>query len=40
MKDPAVLFYTQDFLTGTFTMTDEQVGKYIRLLSWLKEKNG
>jgi hypothetical protein len=32
MKDPAVLFYTSDFLAGTFTMTDEQVGKYIRLL--------
>jgi uncharacterized protein YdaU (DUF1376 family) len=32
MKDPAVLFYTSDFLTGTLTMTDEQVGKYIRLL--------
>lgn len=31
-KDPAVLFYTNDFLSGTFTMTDEQVGKYIRLL--------
>lgn len=32
MKDPAILFYTSDFLTGTFTMTDDQVGKYIRLL--------
>jgi uncharacterized protein YdaU (DUF1376 family) len=31
-KDPAFLFYTQDFLTGTTLMTDEQVGKYIRLL--------
>jgi len=31
-KDPAVLFYTNDFLSGTFTMSDEQVGKYIRLL--------
>lgn len=31
-KDPAVLFYTSDFLTGTYTMTNEQVGKYIRLL--------
>jgi hypothetical protein len=39
MKDPAVLFYTQDFLTGTFTMTDEQVGKYIRLLC-LQQQNG
>lgn len=31
-KDPAVLFYTADFLTGTILMTDDQVGKYIRLL--------
>ena len=31
-KDPAFLFYSNDFLSGTFTMTDEQVGKYIRLL--------
>lgn len=31
-KDPAFLFYTSDFLTGTMLMTDEQVGKYIRLL--------
>lgn len=39
MKDPAVLFYTQDFLTGTFCMTNEQVGKYIRLLC-LQQQNG
>ena len=32
MKDPAVLFYTSDFITGTLTMTDEQRGKYIVLL--------
>jgi uncharacterized protein YdaU (DUF1376 family) len=31
-KDPAFLFYTQDFLVGTMYMTDEQVGIYIRLL--------
>ena len=31
-KDPAVLFYTSDFLTGTTLMSNEQVGKYIRLL--------
>ena len=31
-KDPAVLLYTNDFLSGTFTMSDEQVGKYMRLL--------
>lgn len=31
-KDPAVLFYTADFLTGTQFFTDEQCGQYIRLL--------
>lgn len=31
-KDPAVLFYTSDFITGTLTMTDAQRGKYIVLL--------
>ena len=31
-KDPAFLFYSSDFLTGTMFFTDEQVGKYIRLL--------
>ena len=38
-KDPAVLFYTSDFLTGTMLMTDEQVGKYIRLLCF-QHQNG
>ena len=37
-KDPAVLLYTSDFLSGTFTMTDEQVGKYIRLLCLQHQK--
>ena len=37
-KDPAVLFYTNDFLAGTFTMSDEQVGKYIRLLCLQHQK--
>lgn len=31
-KDPAFLFYTSDFLTGTMFMTNEQVGLYIRLM--------
>jgi hypothetical protein len=31
-KDPALLFYTGDFLVGTMTMTDAQRGKYILLL--------
>ena len=31
-KDPAVLFYTSDFLSGTMLMRNDQVGKYIKLL--------
>lgn len=31
-KDPAVLFYTSDFLTGTAFFNDAQRGQYIRLL--------
>jgi hypothetical protein len=37
-KDPAFLFYTSDFLTGTMTMTNEQVGMYIRLLCLQHQK--
>jgi hypothetical protein len=37
-KDPAILFYTSDFLTGTMTMTHEQAGKYIRLLCMQHQK--
>lgn len=37
-KDPAVLFYTSDFLSGTFTMSNEQVGMYIRLLCLQHQK--
>jgi hypothetical protein len=37
-KDPAVLLYTNDFLSGTYTMTDEQVGKFIRLLCYQHQK--
>jgi len=33
-KDPAFLFYTSDFLTGTMLMTNEQVGKYIRVMCY------
>lgn len=32
IKDPAFLFYSSDFLTGTIFMTNEQVGIYVRLL--------
>lgn len=32
MKDPAILFYTSDFLSGTAFFNDEQRGQYIKLL--------
>lgn len=32
MKDPALLFYTANFLAETRRMSFEQVGKYIRLM--------
>jgi len=38
-KDPAVLFYTSDFLVGTYSMTDAQCGQYMRLLC-LQHQNG
>lgn len=31
-KDPAFLFYYQDFLEGTDHMTDEQIGQYVKCL--------
>lgn len=37
-KDPAVLFYYQDFLFGTSFMSNEDVGKYIRILCFLADK--
>lgn len=38
MKDPAVLLYTDDFIAGTITMTDTQVGRYIKLLCLQHQK--
>lgn len=37
-QDPAVLFYTKDFLVSTFTLTYEQKGKYITLLCLQHQK--
>ena len=37
-KDPAFLFYSSDFLTGTMLLSDSQVGKYIRLLCLQHQK--
>ena len=31
-KDPAFMFYPADFMIGTFFMTNEEVGRYIRML--------
>ena len=39
-KDPAFLFYSSDFLTGTFFMNDEQTGKYIKLLCLQHQMGG
>jgi hypothetical protein len=32
--DPAVLFYSADFLMGTEYLSDAECGQYIRLLCW------
>ena len=34
MKDPAFLFYTNDFQGGTIDMSCEEVGAYLRLLMY------
>lgn len=38
MNDPAVLFYTSDFLTGVIDMTMEERGQYITLLCYQHQK--
>lgn len=37
-KDPAFLLYSADFIVGTYEMTDEQVGRYIRLMCLQHQK--
>ena len=37
-KDPAILFYTSDFISGTITLSDEQRGQYIILLCLQHQK--
>ena len=37
-KDPAFLFYSSDFLTGTADMTNEEKGQYITLLCLQHQK--
>lgn len=39
-KDPAFLFYSGDFLVGTMLMSNEEVGKYIRLMCLAHQKGG
>ena len=39
-KDPAFLFYSSDFLVGTMLMSNDQVGKYIRLMCLAHQKGG
>lgn len=39
-KDPAFLFYYQDFLVGTDEFSNEEVGAYIRCLCFQAAKNG
>jgi uncharacterized protein YdaU (DUF1376 family) len=39
-KDPAFLFYPSDFIVGTMFFSDEEVGKYIRLLCVQHQHNG
>ena len=39
-KDPAFLFYPNDFIVGTLMMTDEEVGIYIRLLAYIHTREG
>lgn len=38
MKEPAFLFYSNDFLSGTMLMTDEETGQYIKLLCLQHQK--
>ena len=37
-KDPAFLFYSQDFIVGTLTMTFEDKGKYITILAMMHQQ--
>ncbi len=37
-KDPAFLFYSQDFIVGTLTMSFEDKGKYITILAMMHQQ--
>jgi uncharacterized protein YdaU (DUF1376 family) len=36
-KDPAILFYTSDFMLGTWLMSFEERGKYITVLAYMHQ---
>lgn len=36
-KDPAFLFYSSDFLTGTALLNYEEIGKYVKLLCYMHQ---
>ena len=40
MKNPAILLYTADFLIGTASFTDEEVGQYARALFYQHQEGG
>ena len=40
MQNPAILLYTADFLIGTASFTDEEVGQYARALFYQHQENG
>ena len=37
-RDPAFLFYSSDFITGTIELTDEEVGQYIKMMCYQHQK--
>ena len=39
-KDPAILFYTSDFLTGTLFLDMKERGQYITMLCLLHQHGG
>ncbi len=37
-KDPAFLFYSQDFLIGVAELSNEEVGQFIKILAYMHQK--
>lgn len=40
MKDPAFLFYSKDFISGTMIMSKEEIGQYILAMCFLHQHGG